>query len=341
MGIQDVLRATARIFSSRLAQAILGLAVGGACLYFASQGVDWPEVREILAGALPVYTCLAFTITIINIALKIVRWRLQLSQDGVPLPLLGIAASFLSAQMLNAMIPVRLGEVQRIYVMGGSGSTHGFVLGTILAEKFLDLLAYAVLIVVLLLWIPLPGWLESPARALVALTLALALFLSVLALKRSFLLGLAGRLSRHFSAPVQTYLQKNLQAGLASLDLFRQPARAVQLSLVTALIWATAVITNYWVLLALGIQPGFRSPLAACVLVLVAVQAGISLPSLPGKIGVFELTCLLALEFFGVGRTIALSYGILLHAVVFTSILIPGLASFLYLQIAGPHLATQ
>ena len=72
---------------------------------------------------------------------------------------------------------------------------------------------------------------------------------------------------------------KNVHTGFASLDVFRQPASALKLSLITASIWSAAVLANYWVLLALDIQV----PLAASLLVLVAVQAGISLPSLPGE----------------------------------------------------------
>ena len=79
---------------------------------------------------------------------------------------------------------------------------------------------------------------------------------------------------------------KNAHTGFASLDVFRQPASALKLSLVTASIWSAAVLANYWVLLALDI----RAPLAASLLVLIAVQAGISFPSLPGKIGVFEFS---------------------------------------------------
>jgi hypothetical protein len=238
---------------------------------------------------------------------------------------------------LNAVVPIRLGEVQRIYVIGGPGSTHGFVLGTIVAEKFLDMLAYAVLIGILLLWIPLPKWLGESATAIVGITLIQAALLFVLMLKRDTFLGLFEKLSQHFSARIREFLLKNVHSGFASLDVFRQPASALKLSLITALIWSAAVLTNYWVLVALNIQ----APLAASLLVLIAVQAGISLPSLPGKIGVFELTCILALEIFGVSRTIALSYGILLHAVVFIPILVPGLISFLYLQIEGPRPVAQ
>ena len=111
-------------------------------------------------------------------------------------------------------------------------------------------------------------------------------------LKRDYFLGLVEKFSQHFSARIREFLLKNVHSGFASLDVFRQPAPALKLSLITASIWSAAVLANYWILLALDIQ----APLAASLLVLVAVQAGISLPSLPGKIGVFELTCILALE---------------------------------------------
>lgn len=325
-------RAAVRVFTSRIAQGILGLVVGVVCLYLALRGVDWLDVQKTISMADPFYISLAFAVTALNIGLKIMRWQMQLKPGSQNIRLLGISASFLSAQMLNAVVPIRLGEVQRIYVIGGSGSTHGFVLGTIVAEKFLDMLAYAVLIGILLLWIPLPEWMGGSVNALISITLIQAVLLFVLALNRNYFLGLVEKLSRHFSTPVREFILKNVHSGFASLDVFRQPALALKLSLVTALIWSAAVLTNYWVLLALGI----RAPLAASLLVLIAVQAGISLPSLPGKIGVFEFACLLALEVFGVSRAIALSYGILLHAVVFIPILIPGLISFLYLQIEGP-----
>jgi uncharacterized protein (TIRG00374 family) len=332
-----VKKAAARVFSSRITQGIIGLVGGCLCLFLALRGVDWVEVQMTILQANLFYIRLAFGITAINISLKILRWHIQLKPDSQNIRLSAVATSFLSAQMLNAVVPIRLGEVQRIYVIGGSGSTHGFVLGTIVAEKFLDMLAYAVLIGVLLLWIPLPKWMGGSVTALIGITLIQAALLFILALKRDYFLGLVEKLSQHFSERIREFLLKNFHAGFASLNVFRQPGLVLKLSLVTALIWSAAVLANYWVLLALDIQ----APLAASLLVLIAVQAGISLPSLPGKIGVFELTCILALEIFGVSRAIALSYGILLHAVVFIPILVSGLVSFFYLQVEGPPLVPQ
>ncbi len=330
-------RAAARIFSSRITQILIGLVVGCLCLYLALRGVSWAEVQQTIRKADPFFIALAFGVTAVNIALKILRWQVQLKPDGQNIRASAISTSFLSAQMLNAVVPIRLGEVQRIYVIGGSGSTHGFVLGTIVAEKFLDMLAYAGLIGILLLSVPLPKWMGGSVTALVWITLIQAALLFILALKRDTFLQWVEKLSRHFSVRIREFLLKNVHTGFASLAVFRQPASAMKLSLVTASIWSAAVLANYWVLQALDIQ----APLAASLLVLVAVQAGISLPSLPGKIGVFELTCILALEIFGVSRANALSYGILLHAVVFIPILVPGLISFLYLQIEGPPLVPQ
>ena len=182
-----VKRASARLFSSRITQFLLGLVVGCICLYLALRGVDWSEVQQTILQADPFYISLAFGVTAVNIALKIMRWHVQLKPDGQNIRSAGISASFLSAQMLNAVVPIRLGEVQRIYVIGGSGSTHGFVLGTIVAEKFLDLLAYAVLISILILWIPLPKWMGGPVLALVGLMLIQAALLFILVLKRAYL----------------------------------------------------------------------------------------------------------------------------------------------------------
>jgi len=323
-----------RLFSSRIVQLITGLTVGLICLYLAFKNIAWWEVQKTILQADPTYVYLALGITTANVVLKILRWQMQLKADNSRLPLRGVSTSFLSAQMLNVLAPIRLGELQRIYVVGGSGSTHGFVLGTIVTEKFLDLLAYAGLIGVLFLWIPLPEWLGGPATALIVITLIQAAFLFIFALKRSFFIGLAEWFSQRFSTSSQEYLLSNLHAGFDSLDIIRQPVIALKLSLLTACIWSAALITNYWLLLALDIQ----APLAASLLVLIAVQVGISLPALPGKLGVFELSCILALDFFGVSRSFALSYGILLHAVVLIPVLIPGLFSFLYLQLSNAPL---
>jgi uncharacterized membrane protein YbhN (UPF0104 family) len=68
------------------------------------------------------------------------------------------------------------------------------------------------------------------------------------------------------------------------------------------------------------------------------LMAGISLPSAPGRIGIFEYSCILALSIFGIRQAQALSYGILLHAVVLLPTTLLGLLAFLRLGVKyGPQ----
>jgi hypothetical protein len=89
------------------------------------------------------------------------------------------------------------------------------------------------------------------------------------------------------------------------------------------------VLNNYLLLFAFDLR---LSPVAA-LLVLVAVQASVSVPSLPAGLGVFEYLCVLSLALFGVDRLVALSYGFTLHLLVLgPSTLLGGL--FLWREVA-------
>jgi hypothetical protein len=116
---------------------------------------------------------------------------------------------------------------------------------------------------------------------------------------------------------------QHLQAGLDSLNFVRTPKALAWVALLTAGIWGLAFLNIELILQAVRIG----APLAASLLILVALQAGISLPSLPGKVGVFEYVCVLSLAAYGVDRSIGLSYGILLHAVVYLPTLALGLVA--------------
>ena len=77
-------------------------------------------------------------------------------------------------------------------------------------------------------------------------------------------------------------------------------------------IWLVAGLTNYLLLLAFDLP---ASPLIA-VFLLVVLQAGVAVPSTPGKIGVFHYLCMIGLSVFGVPPTVGLAYGLTLHALV-------------------------
>ena len=129
----------------------------------------------------------------------------------------------------------------------------------------------------------------------------------------------------------QAFAGSRLKAGLDRLDALRGKWALLGLSFWSAIIWLAALATNQFMLQALDLD----LPWTASLLVLVVLQVGITIPSVPGRIGVFEYLCILALAVFGVARAPALSYGILLHGVVLIPTTLAGLVAIWLLGIGG------
>jgi uncharacterized membrane protein YbhN (UPF0104 family) len=81
--------------------------------------------------------------------------------------------------------------------------------------------------------------------------------------------------------------------------------------------------------------------LTASLLILIALQAGISIPSVPGRIGIFEYICVLALAVFGVGQSTAFGYGVVLHGLVLLTPILAGLVSLSILGLSNVRAALK
>ena len=95
--------------------------------------------------------------------------------------------------------------------------------------------------------------------------------------------------------------------GAASL---RDPRLAVAALGLTAVSWIPLALST-WVLM-LGFHLGL-SPLAG-LLVTIATGLSLVLPSSPGAVGVFEAAALVGLKAYGIDKSEALSFAIVLHA---------------------------
>ena len=101
--------------------------------------------------------------------------------------------------------------------------------------------------------------------------------------------------------------------GAARAQVFRKPrlgawAAAMQLSA-----WAIQWLACYVLLVALGLDD--RAGIGAAAAVLFAVNVTAALPATPSNLGVFQAACVAVLSAYGVGKTDALAYGIILQAV--------------------------
>jgi uncharacterized protein (TIRG00374 family) len=197
------------------------------------------------------------------------------------------------------------------------------VLGTVVVEKIVDLFFYLLIIIVVLLLVPEKAWMApSLITLIIGASLVILMFVVLVAFPvltaRLVEWGL-GRLPERIS----NYLAPRVQAGIRSLEVVKSRGDFLKIMAWSLIVWGTAILNNYLVLLALRIH----LPLTAPLLILVGLQAGISLPSVPGWIGVFEYICVITLAYFGVEQNTAFGYGVLLHAVVLGPAVLAGVIS--------------
>lgn len=313
----------------------VGLLVSALLLYLAFRDVSLAEVLIPLRQANLLYVGLALLSVILNNLFKVVRWQVMLGPPGRQVRFGDLLMAHLSGQTLNALLPFRAGDISRVVVIGNKGPGWAFVLGSVALEKLVDLLSYALLFVLVFLLIPLPDWMGDSGWLLLGATSLLAVVTYFIALKRRQVIRLVERWSQHLPGAWGAYLLERLQNGLESLEVLQRRSDLALIALWTAVTWGLALLTNQLTLLALDIHLKRSVEWSASLLLLVALIAGISVVTVPGRLGIFEWICVLVLSLYGVGQAEALSYGFLLHALVYLPVIIGGIISLLILAREG------
>lgn len=299
----------------------LGLLVSVACLALALIDIDFGEMAAALRSAHLGWLIAAVLTVLLTNGAKSWRWRLLLIADpatsvegNATAPAIGLGrltAIWTAGAGINLASPVpRTGDLVRVYLTGAAGGfSKSLVLGTLAAEKLLDMVLLAVCFAGLVLVVAIPQELAQRQASTVGLAVALTLVVAMLLWQREPLLALAGRLLRRLPRGAQAAASMN--RAVQGLEALRRPGRLLALSALTVTGGFLSVATAYLVFLALDMPPSWVQSL----LLWVVLQVGVAVPSTPGKIGVFQVLCRWTLGLFGVSAALGLAYGILLYLV--------------------------
>jgi len=312
---------------------ILGAAVGLLLLALAFRGVDWRQVGRAVAGANHPLLVLALGTVLLTTLAKAARWRLLFPQEHGRPRLSKLFPVLLIGQTVNAVLPARLGEITRAYLIGEiEGVDKALALSTVIVEKALDAIMLLILVALLFAFMPLPGWLGR-SGILVSGFLAAVVCLALVGVYRTQ--WIQNRSKGIAKSPLVAWIWRSRPSKIGSFDLERS-LRTITAGLSTlcrtvldrtvqwrdvagqlvgwsVFVWAMAALTNYLTFLALGIE----APFLAALFLLAALYLGAAAPSPPGRVGVFHYVCVLSLSLFSVDRSLALSYGLVLHLIVF------------------------
>jgi phosphatidyl-myo-inositol alpha-mannosyltransferase len=247
-------------------------------------------------------------------------WRRAKRRDAMQGTFIGV--------LMSATLPARLGEPSRALILarrlGRARETLPIVLGTMVSQTLLNLLALTVLGAVTLSRVSVLG---GHDRDLVLLALApLAAVLALLAAPILIPPSAVSRFRRLQAALLG--IRRSLLRLRQGLAVFRH-ARPAALATATQLsAWALQWLSCWLLLMALGLDEQAGADAAAAVLFAVNVTAVI--PATPANVGVFQAACVAVLAgAYHVSTPEAIAYGIVLQAVEVATALIMGLPALL------------
>ena len=248
-------------------------------------------------------------------------WRRAKRRDAMQGTFIGV--------LMSSTLPARLGEPSRALIvarrLGRARETLPVVLGTMVSQTLLNLLALLILGCVTLSSVSVLDGSHDRALLLVALA-PLAALVAVL-------------LAPVLIPPSAVSRSRRLQALLAGLRdvllrlrdglrVFRRPRRAAIATTAQLGAWALQWMSCWLLLMALGLDSHAGAAAAAGVLFAVNVTAVI--PATPANVGVFQAACVAVLAgAYHVSTPEAIAYGIVLQAVEVATALLMGVPALL------------
>jgi glycosyltransferase 2 family protein len=295
-------------------------------LWIAVRGVSWTETSSALGSARLGYVAPIFLMAIVSLYFRALRWGV-LVKPLAPVRRESLFSATAMGFAANMLLPLRAGEVLRPWLLARKEQLKlAPVMATVAVERLFDMATLLLFFGVATLTLPLPAEWRRYGWVFLATFIA---FLVVLVLLVRFPRATVGALDKALTPFPQTVSGPFVRAvhqfadGLGSLRSGAAIALAVVYSLA---VWLTLAVSFGFGLSALDLPvPWIRGALSLTTMVAIAV----AIPGGPGFIGMFQVGCEVGLAVYGVGKSLAFSYSVLVHVVQFASTVLLGLYFFL------------
>jgi uncharacterized protein (TIRG00374 family) len=293
-----------------LRQMLPGLVISIAALAILFLLVDLEAVKEAIQWADYRYLPLTLLFFLATIAARSFGWRTILQEK------ISFAKAFLTENegyMLNNVLPFRLGELGRALLLSQTTSLSFWeVLSTIMVERIFDVGIMAGLLIFTVPLILGAEWALEAALVAGGLVIAGFVALYLMARNKRGTMNLFTRLTKPWPR-LSEFGKDKLEAFLNGLAVLRSLPRFSRVLFWLLLTWAMNV--SWYLMLLWAFIP--NAEILWAVFSVAVVSLGVSAPSTPAYIGVFEAVQVSALALFGVETSIALAYAVIAHSLYF------------------------
>jgi phosphatidyl-myo-inositol alpha-mannosyltransferase len=305
-------RKRGRRVARRVGLGVAGI-LGIGLTLLAAQKIGVDKVVESIVRSDFTLVVLACALMAISLFFRAASWYwiVRAALPNRPVRRRDVTSATMVGVLMSATLPARLGEPARALTLarrtGRMRETFPVILGTLVSQTMLNLVALVLLGVIIVSTTPLfhSGTKQLFAFSLVPLILLLVVLVAPLLMRRNG----DGRLARIGAAIHRALVQ--VRAGLA---VFRHPRRGALAASAQLFAWAIQLSACWALLYALGLDG--KAGIGAAAAVLFAVNVTAVVPATPSNIGVFQLAVISVLHTgFGVSTADALAYGVILQAV--------------------------
>ncbi len=300
----------------------LGIIVSVGFLIYALQGIKITEVLSYLQNANYWWLIPAVAVYFVAVWARTWRWDYML-RPIKHIPLRRLFPVVVIGYMGNNVYPFRAGELLRSFVLREREDVPiGASLATVIVERVFDGLVMLVFVFVALPFTPIPS---EDLRSLVifaslAFFAAMVVFFLLAAMPErfsAFAATIANKLlPERLATPILDFLNRFLE-GVVALRSFRN---VVMIFLSSIVIWLLETIKYWFVMHAFDFQVSFF----ALMLMNGIVNLATTLPSAPGYVGTFDGPGIQTLVLYGVSKSIATAYTLVLHAALWLPITLLG-----------------
>lgn len=289
-----------QFINNRYTAQVVGIAIGIAAIYFSVKNINSNELKESLSAVKPLWLVPIVLSNFIVIALKSLRWRIMLKRiKRIAFWLMFRVLTI--GYMANNILPARLGEAVRIHMLGKDAEvSRSTTTASLISDRIIEAVSFLLLAASLILFTNVPKWMHYGLTVTLIVTVVgytVAIIYSTRDIEHKFL--------KKFQEGIRPLLHWNI---------------FLEGSLMSLLSWFVQLGMIYMTQVAFGVSLPFWSAL----LVLIAVNLAIIVPSAPAQLGTFELACVLAYTSMGLDKGTALLIGATYHLMQIIPITITG-----------------
>ena len=299
----------------------VGVAVSAAAIALAVRGLHVGDVVRTLGETKLIWLLPAVGALLLGLYPRVRRWQV-LFYPRTGMSEYNLYGSMIVGYMLNNLLPLRVGELGRAFLIGKSEDVdYAQALATIFVERMLDILVLFGLLLVLLPVVNEPRWATGSAVFLGLGTLGLTALLATVGSFRQLAVAAMRKLLSVTSAETQIRFERWLGAALTGFAVLSNPRVLIEALFWSVLAWAFSSVFLFCCLLALGLHLSYTAPL----FVMVSINLGMVIPSTSGYVGVYHAIVVEAMtNVFAVDREGAAAFAIISHSLFFVTPILLG-----------------